>query len=255
MTVIVMSSLALSALSLAVKRRTYVPDAEKLAVVSTALALPKLTVPGPLTLLHVVVTAPGGLGRPSSVTVPSRLAALGSVIVSSAPALTTGAWFCGFTVIVTSSLALSALSLAVRRSTYVPDAEKLAVVSTALALPKATVPGPLTLLHVVVTAPGGLGRPSSVTVPSRVAEAGSVIVSSAPALTTGAWFCGMTVIVTSSLALSALSLAVKRRTYVPETEKLAVVSTALALPKVTVPGPLTLLHVVVTVPGGFGRPS
>ena len=41
-------------------------------MVSTALALPKVTVPGPLTLLQVAVVAAGGLGRPSSVTVPSR---------------------------------------------------------------------------------------------------------------------------------------------------------------------------------------
>ena len=43
-----------------------------LAVVSTATALPKVTVPGPVTWLHRVVTAPGGTGWPSSETVPSR---------------------------------------------------------------------------------------------------------------------------------------------------------------------------------------
>ena len=71
------------------------PAAEKLAVVSTAFGLPKLTVPGPLTLLQVVVTTPGGFGRPSSLTVPSSEAELGSVIVWPDPALTTGAWFTG----------------------------------------------------------------------------------------------------------------------------------------------------------------
>ena len=39
-----------------------------------ALALPKVAVPGPLVCVHSVVTAAGGLGRPSSVTVASRLA-------------------------------------------------------------------------------------------------------------------------------------------------------------------------------------
>jgi len=36
--------------------------------------------PGPLTLDRVVVTAPGGVGRPSSVTVPDRLATAGKVV-------------------------------------------------------------------------------------------------------------------------------------------------------------------------------
>ena len=52
-----------------------------LAVVSTALAFPKVAVPGPLTSLQIVVTVPGGFGRPSSVTVPLRFALEGSVIV------------------------------------------------------------------------------------------------------------------------------------------------------------------------------
>ena len=57
---------------------------------SIAAALPKVTVPGPLTLLHAVVTVAGGFGSPSSDTVPSSAAAAGSVIVSAAPALTVG---------------------------------------------------------------------------------------------------------------------------------------------------------------------
>ena len=40
-----------------------------------------------------------------------------------------------FTVIVTSSLALNKLSFAVRRNTYVPLCEKVAVVTTAFVLP------------------------------------------------------------------------------------------------------------------------
>ncbi|MBL0292168.1 MAG: hypothetical protein IPQ15_16400 [Betaproteobacteria bacterium] len=57
--------------------------------------LPKVTVPGPLTLLHASVSAPGGLGRPSSPAAPARLAPAGGVIVESIPALTEGAWFTG----------------------------------------------------------------------------------------------------------------------------------------------------------------
>ncbi len=52
-----------------------------MAVVAFALAFPNVTVPGPLTLDQVVVTVAGGFGRPSSVTVPLRLAVAGSVMV------------------------------------------------------------------------------------------------------------------------------------------------------------------------------
>jgi hypothetical protein len=54
---------------------------------------PNVTVPGPLTILHVVVNAPGGFGSPSSVAVPFSAAVFGRVIVWSVPALTVGAWF------------------------------------------------------------------------------------------------------------------------------------------------------------------
>ncbi len=46
-----------------------------------ALGLVKVTVPGPLTLDQVMVKTPGGLGKPSSVAVPTRLAAAGKVMV------------------------------------------------------------------------------------------------------------------------------------------------------------------------------
>ena len=49
---------------------------QRVAVVSTAAASPKVTAPGPLTLLQVVVTTPGA-GSPSSVTVPSSSALSG----------------------------------------------------------------------------------------------------------------------------------------------------------------------------------
>ena len=80
----------------------------------------------------------------------------------------------GLTVIVTSEVEDSAVSLAVRRKTYVPEAEKVAVVLSRLAFPNVTVPGPLNLDHVVWRAP--LGKPSSVAVPERFAAAGSVMV-------------------------------------------------------------------------------
>ena len=89
-------SLPINAPSLAVKIRTYVPLVEKLAVVARWDAFAKVTVPGPLTLLQVVVTTPGGFGSPSSVTVPERDADEGNVIVWSIPAFTTGGLFMGF---------------------------------------------------------------------------------------------------------------------------------------------------------------
>jgi hypothetical protein len=66
-------------------------------------------VPGPLTLVHVYVSAPGGFGIPSSVAEPFKLA-LGVPTVWSGPALTTGGLL---TVITTVSLPDKILSLAV----------------------------------------------------------------------------------------------------------------------------------------------
>jgi hypothetical protein len=59
---------------------------------------------------------------------------------------------------------------------YEPAALKFAVVLRAFTFPKVTVPGPLTLLHVVVTVAGGFGNPSSDAVPVSAAPAGKVIV-------------------------------------------------------------------------------
>ena len=75
----------------------------------------------------------------------------------------------------TSAELVSSLSVAVSRSTYIPAAEKLAVMLSALTLPKVTVPGPLNFDHVTVSVLPA-GRPSSVAVPVRLAEAGSVMV-------------------------------------------------------------------------------
>ena len=60
---------------------------------STADAFANVTVPGPSYFDQVVVTAPGGVGNPSSVTVPSSDAVSGSVTVRAGPASTTGAVF------------------------------------------------------------------------------------------------------------------------------------------------------------------
>jgi hypothetical protein len=68
-------------------------------------------------LLHVVVNAPGGFGRPSSLTVPDSDADPGSTIAWSPPAFTSGAWFAaGFTVTTMSSDAFSAPSFALSLS-------------------------------------------------------------------------------------------------------------------------------------------
>ena len=75
------SSLDERALSDAVSRRRKLPVLANRAVVLSALALAKVTVPGPLTFLQVVVRAPGGFGSPSSEAVPASGAPFGRVIV------------------------------------------------------------------------------------------------------------------------------------------------------------------------------
>jgi len=64
-----------------------------------------------------------------------------------------------------------------------------------------------------------------------------------------------TVIGVRSIEDSAVSDAVSARTYVPGTEKVAVVSTALAFAKVTEPGPNCLLHATCTLASGTGASS
>src|SRR5437867_2844912 len=94
------------------------------------------------------------------------------------PASTTGGFAlppAELTVIVTSSREDKAPSLAVKRSTLVPAAEKLAVIVSALTLPNVTFPGPLTFDQVVVSVLPA-GKPSSLAVPFKLAEAGSVMV-------------------------------------------------------------------------------
>ena len=80
MTVTVTSSELSKAESFAVSRKTYVPPLLKLALVIGELPSAKTTVPGPLTTLHET-TGVVPAGRPSSVTVPTRLAVAGQVTV------------------------------------------------------------------------------------------------------------------------------------------------------------------------------
>jgi hypothetical protein len=58
-------------------------------------AFPNVTVPGPLTTLHAVVTAAGGFGSPSSAALPASDAGPGTTTDWSAPAFTLGAWLAG----------------------------------------------------------------------------------------------------------------------------------------------------------------
>ncbi len=54
--------------------------------------------------------------------------------------------------------------------------------------------------------------------------------------------------VTAGHIVNSVSCPVSRRVNVPGAENVAVVDNADALPNVTVPGPLTRLHIVVSVP-------
>src|SRR4030095_16685559 len=123
-----MSSVPMRCVSLADNRSTYVPDVEKIAFVTGLLISLKVTRPGPLTWLQNVDTV-APTGKPSSATVPFRLAVFGSVIVLFGPALTIGA------------------SVAVNRSTYSPGSVKVASLTGLFGLVNATSPGPLTLDH------------------------------------------------------------------------------------------------------------
>jgi hypothetical protein len=77
-------------------------------------------------------------------------------------------------------------------------------VTAALAGANAAVPGPVSLLHVIVTGPG---KPSSVTVPTRCVAGESGLVTSGPALTTGGWSTACTVTTTVSLTVNWPSFA------------------------------------------------
>src|SRR5262249_10547442 len=141
--------------------------------------------PAGLNTLQVDVSAPG---RPSSVTVPASVAVVtGSTRCWSGPASTVGAAFAADTSTVTSSLAESCESIAVRRSTWVPVALNVAVVWAEPVGLNDTVPGPLTFDQLTASVP--LGRPSSVALPFNTAVPGGKSTAwSEPALTTGGRF-------------------------------------------------------------------
>src|SRR6185436_15759067 len=96
-----------------------------------------------------------------------------ATVVSSAGATAIGSDGGGvgsaLTVTCTSSITIVCPSIAVSRSTYTPLVAKIAVVTVALALLNSTEPGPLSLLHAMVT-----GGAPPVTVPVSIAVAGSV---------------------------------------------------------------------------------
>src|SRR5438552_14316431 len=127
--------------------------------------LENVTTPGPLALDQAVWSVP--FGRPStSLAVPERLTPAGNTTdVRSALALTTGG---AFAVMVTSELEDSSPSLTVSRKTYVPDAEKVALVLNAFGGENVAMPllGPLTCVQLGVNVP--FGKPSSVAVPVSV---------------------------------------------------------------------------------------
>ena len=74
----------------AVRRNTYAPFVEKVALVFREFEGEKVTVPGTLTLDQVTVI--GKPGKPSSITLPASEAASGKVMDWSGPASTCGAW-------------------------------------------------------------------------------------------------------------------------------------------------------------------
>src|SRR5947199_10399342 len=96
-----------------------------------------------------------------------------------------------FTITVTSVVAASAPSVAVKRSTWIPAVENIAVVVSALGFPNVTGPDPLTWLQVTVSVLPS-GRPSSVSVPEKFAAAGKVIILRlASGITCGVLFGGV----------------------------------------------------------------
>src|SRR5205814_462080 len=140
----------------------------------------------------------------------------------------------GLTTMVTSEVDDNAVSLAVSRRTYVPEFENDAVVLSAFTFPNVTVPGPLNFDHVVIRVPFGI--PSSVADPDRFEPAGIPTRRSFDLMKSRLFSTriGLTAMVTSEVDDSAVSLAVKRKTYVPEVENDAVVLSAFTLPNVTV---------------------
>src|SRR5437773_2733991 len=135
----------------------------------------------------VVAPAPSRRNHASIVNVAAPRPGAGPIVTYAfvppkSIALLTGA--AAVTVTLKLSLLARSPSLAVSISTYVPDAEKLAVVTVSFGCANVTVPGPLTLLQVVIGSPPGW--PSSVTTPTSDAVTDGATTSSEPAFTAGA---------------------------------------------------------------------
>src|SRR5690349_8191205 len=90
-TTIVTSAYSASSPSLAVARRTYVPRAVNVARVDAAAGSAKLTVPGPLVLVHATLVVEP-TGSPSSLTSAAREANPPSVATCGAVTETWGGW-------------------------------------------------------------------------------------------------------------------------------------------------------------------
>src|SRR3989442_1818706 len=88
LTVTISVSPPVSAPSFALSINTYVPALENVAVVAHSFGCAKVTMPGPLALLHVAMGSTPG--SPSSLTAPESDACAGSVMVWSGPAFATG---------------------------------------------------------------------------------------------------------------------------------------------------------------------
>ena len=78
-------------------------------------------------------------------------------------------------------------SFAVSLKANIPGWPKLAVVTAAVGVPNATLPGPLSKLQPRVSGPG---LPSSVAVPGRVSGVFTFPATAPPALATGPMFAG-----------------------------------------------------------------
>jgi hypothetical protein len=192
----------------------------------------------------VATPAPSRLNHASRVNVAEpRPGACPSATIPEVPLRSTAVLLdAGLTVMVTVSLPVSAPSLAVSLSRYEPGDEKVAVVLNSCGWAMLTVPGPLTTLHVVPRRRRARRRRHTCRRARRAA--GNVTVWSGPAFAVGARFTWpiVTSIVTLEVADSSPSLPVSISTYDPGVEKPAVVIKDVALPKVTVPGPLTLVQ-------------
>ena len=108
-------------------------------------------------------------------------------------------------------------------------------------------------VKVPTPAPSRRIHASSVNLDAPSAGAGPSVTNASPLNRSPLFALAATVTVNVSVVVSCVSLALSCSTYDPSIANVAVVESAAALPNVTGPGPLTLLHCVVNV--AVGRPS